>query len=241
MQSCNVFFYTLGQKMGIDKIAAHAKALGFGEDTGIDLPGESSGILPSPEWKAKENKGKWYAGETISVSIGQGPIRATPLQVLRAVSALATDGRLVTPHLVMHAENGTTPTSWPVVQLPIKSENAARIRAGMWGNVNGGGTGSGAAIPGLDICGKTGTVQVIGAEAKKDFKGDAADVANHAWFAGFASRDNPEIAVIVFLEHGGGGGAAAAPLAREIFKTYYAKKARPAATNLAAARPGSAR
>jgi penicillin-binding protein 2 len=241
MQSCNIFFYTLGQKMGIDIIAAHAKALGFGEDTGIDLPGENSGILPSPEWKAKEKKEKWYAGETISVSIGQGPIRATPLQVLRAVSAIATDGKLVTPHLVMHAEKGPVPASWPTVQLPVKSENAARIRAGMWGSVNSGGTGHSAALPGLDICGKTGTVQVIGAERKKELKTDSADVANHAWFAGFASRDNPEIAVIVFLEHGGGGGAAAAPLAREIFKTYFAKKVQPEATRQAALPAGSAR
>lgn len=223
-QSCNIFFYTLGQRMGIEKIAMHAKELGLGEMTGIDLPGEHSGVVPSPEWKQRERHEKWYAGETISVAIGQGPIRATPLQVIRAVSAIATDGNLVTPHLLLHAEHGPAPDRWPEQQLPIKPEDARRIRAGMWGSVNNNGTGHAAALPGLDICGKTGTVQVISAAHKKEVKTDPGDVESHAWFAGFASRDNPEIAVVVFLEHGGGGGAAAAPMAREIFRTYFARK-----------------
>lgn len=107
------------------------------------------------------------------------------------------------------------------------------------GSVNSYGTGQSAALPGLDICGKTGTVQIISAEHKKEIKTDPADIANHAWFAGFANRDNPEIAVVVFLEHGGGGGAAAAPMAREIFRTYFAKKSHPELLSQAAARvPG---
>lgn len=223
-QSCNIFFYTLGQRIGIDKIARHAKALGLGSRTGIDLPAENNGLVPSPEWKQAVRGEKWYAGETISVAIGQGPIRVTPLQLVRAVSAIATDGKLVTPHLLLHAERGTYPP-WPVQQLPIQPESASRIRAGMWGSVNSGGTGHSAGIPGLDICGKTGTVQVVGTERKKELKSDA--VENHAWFAGFASRDNPEIAVVVFLEHGGGGGAAAAPMAKEMFRTYFDKKSNP--------------
>ncbi|MBZ5498008.1 MAG: penicillin-binding protein 2 [Acidobacteriia bacterium] len=235
--SCNIFFYTLGERMGIEKIAQHAKALGFGEGTGIDLRGEQIGVVPSPEWKQQVRHEKWYAGETISVSIGQGPIRATPLQVLRAVSAIATDGKLIMPHLLLHAERGPAPDRWPEQQLPIKPENARKIRAGMWGSVNNYGTGHSAALPGLDICGKTGTVQVISAERKKEIKTDPSDVANHAWFAGFASRDNPEIAVVVFLEHGGGGGAKAAPMAREIFRTYFAKKDHPELISQAVVRP----
>jgi penicillin-binding protein 2 len=214
--SCNIFFYTLGQRMGIEKISKHAKALGFGEKTGVDLPNEVMGIVPPGP--------KWFPGETISVAIGQGPISATPLQVLRAVSAIAMDGRLVTPHLLMKAEGGTAPEKWPEQQLPIQPENARKIRAGMWHSVNSYGTGQAAALPGLDICGKTGTVQIIGAERKKEVKKDLQDFANHAWFAGFASRDNPEVAVVVFLEHGGGGGAVAAPMAKEMFRAYYAKK-----------------
>ncbi len=225
--SCNIFFYTLGQRMGIEKIAQHASALGFGEATGIDLPGEGIGVVPSPQWKERTRGEKWYAGETISVAIGQGPIRATPLQVLRAVSAIATNGKLVTPHVLLHAEHGQVRDQWPIRQLPIRPESASRIRAGMWGSVNNWGTGHSAGIPGFDICGKTGTVQVIGAERRKELKTDSSEIANHAWFAGFASRDNPEIAVIVFLEHGGGGGAAAAPLAQAVFRTYFAKRGHP--------------
>jgi penicillin-binding protein 2 len=233
--SCNIFFYTLGQRMGIEPIARHAKELGFGEPTGIDLPGEQAGVVPSPEWKRGEHGEKWFAGETISVSIGQGPIRATPLQVLRAVSAIATDGKLVTPHVLLHAERGPAPGPWPVVQLPIKPESARRIRAGMWGSVNNYGTGHSAEIPGLDICGKTGTVQLISAERKKEMQKDLPAIETHAWFAGFASRDNPEIAVVVFLEHGGAGGAAAAPMAREMFRTYFNKKYHPELMNQAGA------
>jgi penicillin-binding protein 2 len=213
--SCNIFFYTLGQRIGIEKISFHARAFGFGERTGVDLPGERAGIVPPGP--------KWFAGETISVAIGQGPINATPLQVIRAVSAIAADGKLVTPHLLLRAEHGPA-VQWPEQQLPIKLENARKIRAGMWGSVNNSGTGHSAALPGLDICGKTGTVQVIGTERKKAMRNDLSGFENHAWFAGFASRDNPEIAVVVFLEHGGGGGAAAAPMAKEMFRVYFDKK-----------------
>jgi penicillin-binding protein 2 len=217
--SCNIFFYTVGQRMGIEKISRHAKEFGFGEKTGVDLPGERSGIVPPGP--------RWFAGETISVAIGQGPINATPLQVIRAVSAIATDGRLVIPHLLLKAEKGPAPDRWPEVQIPLKPENARRIRAGMWDSVNSYGTGAGALLPGLDICGKTGTVQVISAETKKGLKQPSGDYENHAWFAGFASRDNPEIAVVVFIEHGGGGGAMAAPMAKEIFRVYFGKRGHP--------------
>ncbi len=214
--SCNVFFYTLGQRVGIENISKHAKALGFGQKTGVDLPNESLGVVPPGP--------KWFAGETISVAIGQGPISATPLQVLRAVSAIATGGKLVTPHVLMKAEGMADHGNWPELQLPIQPESARKIRAGMWDSVNSYGTGAAAALPGLDICGKTGTVQIISAQTKKEISKDLQDFENHAWFAGFASRDNPEVAVVVFLEHGGGGGAAAAPMAKEMFRAYYTKK-----------------
>jgi len=228
-RSCNVFFYDLGRRMGISKIAQHARALGLGERTGIDLPGERSGVMPSPEWKEKEKRAKWFAGETISVSIGQGAVSTTPLQILRAVSAIATGGKLATPHVLLRAEGLPDDTMrWPVHQISLGEENARKIREGMWGSVNNWGTGHNAAIPGLDICGKTGTVQVLSSEKKKTgVQGDPSIFEDHSWFAGFASRDNPEISVVVFLEHGGRGGIAAAPLAREIFRTYFAKRRRP--------------
>jgi penicillin-binding protein 2 len=222
--SCNIYFYELGRKMGISKIAQHAHTLGLGERTGIDLPGERAGVMPSPEWKMQARGTKWFAGETISVSIGQGAVSVTPLQVLRAISAIAAGGRIQTPHVILHSDRGNLPQSWPSQQVPVNPASLARVRDGMWGSVNGGGTGHNAALPGLDICGKTGTVQVIGNEKKKEIQRDLSDLEDHSWFAGFANRDNPEIAVVAFIEHGGKGGIAAAPIAREIFKTYYAKK-----------------
>jgi penicillin-binding protein 2 len=217
--SCNIFFYTLGQNMGIDRISRHAKALGFGARTGVDLPGELPGVVPPGH--------RWFAGETISVAIGQGPINATPIQLIRAVSAIATGGKLVTPHVMLKAEKGPVPERWPELRLPIAAEHTRRIRNGMWQSVNAGGTGREAFLPGVDICGKTGTVQVISAERRKELRKETPGFENHAWFAGFARRDNPEIVAVVFLEHGGGGGAAAAPMAREMFRAFYAKRGRP--------------
>jgi penicillin-binding protein 2 len=221
-KSCNIFFYELGRRLGISKIAQHAHALGLGERTGIDLPGERPGVMPSPEWKQQTRKSKWYAGETISVSIGQGAVSTTPIQILRAVSALATGGVLVTPHLLLRAEGdaGANPNR-PVRNIPIDMERVRRIREGMWQSVNNYGTGHNAAIPGLDICGKTGTVQVMSNERKQQL---GEEIEDHSWFAGFGNRDNPEIAVVVFIEHGGKGGVAAAPIARQILKAYFDKR-----------------
>jgi penicillin-binding protein 2 len=221
-KSCNIFFYELGKKMGISKIAQHARALGFGDRTGVDLPGERAGVMPSPEWKMEARKAKWFAGETISVAIGQGAVSVTPLQIVRAVGAIATDGLLTTPHLMLREEGKSgAELKWPQAHIPIGAENGRRIRQGMWESVNSGGTGHNAAVPGLDICGKTGTVQVISAERRQQSDSDFED---HSWFAGFGNRDNPEIAVVVFVEHGGKGGVAAAPLARQIFSAYFEKK-----------------
>lgn len=218
-KSCNVFFYDLGKRLGISKIAEHARALGIGEKTGVDLPGEKIGIMPSPEWKMQAHRAKWYVGETISVSIGQGAVSTTPLQLLRAVSSIATGGLLTTPHVLLRAEKRRG-VEWPVHRVPIGEENAHRIRQGMWESVNNWGTGHNASIPGYDICGKTGTVQVVGKENRREQQ----DMEDHSWFVGFGNKDNPEIAVVVFIEHGGKGGVAAAPLAKQIFSTYFEKR-----------------
>lgn len=221
-KSCNIFFYDLGRRLGISKIAQHAGALGLGKRSGIDLPGERAGVMPSPEWKMEARRDKWYAGETISVSIGQGAVSVTPLQMIRAVSAIAMGGLLATPHVLLRAEGlSEKDLRWPTLRIPIGEDHARRIRQGMWASVNNYGTGHNAAIPGLDICGKTGTVQVIGNERKRQL---GEDIEDHSWFAGFGNRDNPEIAVVVFLEHGGKGGVAAAPLARQIFSAYFNRK-----------------
>ena len=220
--SCNIFFYELGNRLGITKISEHAQTLGLGLRTGIDLPDERSGVMPSPEWSRRVRNTQWYPGETISVAIGQGAVSTTPMQMLRAISAIATGGRLTTPHVFLDAETGDWQSiEWPVTQLPFKDEHIRRIRTGMWQSVNDGGTGRNAMVPGMDICGKTGTVQVVSRENLQRMK---SNTENHSWFAGFADRDDPEIAVVVFVEHGGSGGAIAAPIAREIFRAYYEQK-----------------
>jgi penicillin-binding protein 2 len=225
-KSCNIFFYELGKRLGISKIAEHAQALGLGERTGVDLPGERNGVMPSPEWKMQTRRQKWYAGETISVSIGQGAVSVTPLQLLRAVSAIATGGILTTPHLLLRAENDAgNELKWPPRQIAIGEERTRRIREGMWQSVNAGGTGHNAAVPGMDICGKTGTVQVISNENKQLLREGSGE--DHSWFAGFGNKDYPEIAVVVFIEHGGKGGVAAAPLAKMIFSAYKDKYKKP--------------
>jgi penicillin-binding protein 2 len=230
-KSCNIFFYELGRRLGISKIAEHAHALGLGERSGVDLPEERSGVMPSPEWKQKVRKAKWFAGETISVSIGQGAVSTTPIQIIRAISAIATGGLLTTPHLLLHADSVEgNKFQWPIRRLPISEEHTRRIREGMWGSVNGGGTGHNAAIPGMDICGKTGTAQVVGKENKGFMRENSED---HSWFAGFGPKNNPEIAVVVFVEHGGTGGATSAPIAREIFKAYFEKKQHKTNPNIA--------
>lgn len=227
-KSCNIFFYELGRDLGIERISEFARELGLGSPSGIDLPGERGGIMPSPEWKREVRGEPWYPGETISVSIGQGAVSTTPVQLLRAVGALVTAGRLVTPHLLLHAEGGDEGPQggWEVKRLPIEEAHARRIRQGMWESVNAWGTGHNAEVPGEDICGKTGTAQVVGKEAAKRL-GEGVD--DHAWFAGFGRRDDPEIAVVVFIEHGGSGGGAAAPVAREIFRTYFQSRRSPGA------------
>jgi penicillin-binding protein 2 len=196
----------------------------LGARTGIDLPDERSGVMPSPEWSKRVRNAPWYAGETISVAIGQGAVTTTPMQLLRAVSAVATGGRLTTPHVFLDAETGDTQNpEWRVTRLPFNDEHIRRIREGMWQSVNSGGTGRAAMVPGVDICGKTGTVQIVSRENRQFMRSNAE---NHSWFAGFANRDNPEIAVVVFAEHGGSGGAVAAPIAGKIFRTYYEKQLR---------------
>ncbi len=220
-KSCNIFFYELGRRLGIEKIAEHAHTFGIGEKTGIDLPGERSGLMPSPEWKRKARGERWYPGETISVAIGQGAVSTTPIQILRAVSAMATGGLLTTPHVLLDVEDGLrNKMEWPIRQIPMSDENARRIREGMWQSVNNWGTGHNAAVPGQDICGKTGTAQIVGNESKQQ---TGKELEDHSWFVGFGSKDNPEIAVVVFVEHGGKGGVTAAPVAQKIFSAYFRK------------------
>jgi penicillin-binding protein 2 len=225
-QSCDVYFYTVGNMLGVDRINKWATLFGLGVRSNIDLPSEVQGLVPSTAWKAQYTKEKkWYAGETISVAIGQGQVSVTPVSMAVYVATLANGGIRVTPHLVKAADDGTgwKPAATPPPQstVEVTPEKLQAIRDGMWMVVNAGGTGGRARIVGHDVCGKTGTAQVISNTGRTAARTNR-DLRDHGWFVFFAPRDNPEIAGVVFLEHGIHGPNAAS-LAHHILDTYFAK------------------
>jgi penicillin-binding protein 2 len=215
--SCDSYFYNVGNKTGIDNIAFYAHQAGLGDKSGIDLPNEATGTVPSPEWKLRNFRQKWFAGETISVAIGQGAVTVTPLQLARATGGIAVGGVWHVPHLLLSATKTEQPHEWSLNQ-----DNVKRIVSGMYGVVNEGGTGVRAKIPGIDVCGKTGSAQVASVEYEKAHK----DVKDNAWFVAFAPCNNPEIVVSVLWENEGLHGQFAAPVARDVMKAYFDKKAR---------------
>ena len=210
--SCNIYFYNVGNILGIEKIKSWASEFGFGKRTGIDLPGEKSGLIPSPEWKKRLFHSPWFPGETISISIGQGPLLVTPLQVAVYTAEIANRGKRVLPHLLKSDRKN----SYEIIK--IKRKYFEDVIEGMWEAVNLKGTGRLAKLPGFDICGKTGSTQLV---SKKE--GEKNQVKTHSWFTGFALKDNPQIVVTVIVEYGGMGGETAAPIARELFRLYREK------------------
>jgi penicillin-binding protein 2 len=230
-QSCDVYFYNVGDRTGIDKIAFYANQAGLGQRTGIDLPHEAEGIVPSSAWKIRNFREKWYAGETISVAIGQGALTVTPVQLARAYCWLINGGLWRQPHLVKGAKYQEH--SWP-----LSADNVAKVIYGTWGVVNEpGGTGVRAQLPGLNVCGKTGTAQLASNNFLKGKTGK--EFEDNAWFVGFAPRDAPEIVVVALYDHGGHG-QFAAPVARDVMKAYFDKKARLAAAAQTQQRGGAA-
>jgi penicillin-binding protein 2 len=228
-RSCNVYFYTVGNMLGIDKIHKWATLFGLGEKTGIDLPNELAGLVPSPEWKRQRFHEKWYAGETISVSIGQGAVSLTPISMAVYISALANGGTRLTPHLLKAVDDGTgwkdVPPPAPKSTVQLKPDTIQAIHEGLWMVVNASGTGGKARIPGRDVSGKTGTAQVISLQGGKAAKGRSdRDLRDNGWFVFFAPRDNPQISGVVFVEHGGHGGTTAAPIAKHVLETFFAKQ-----------------
>jgi len=227
-QSCNVYFYTVGNMVGIDRIHKWATLLGLGVKSGIDLPNEVQGIVPSTEWKRQRTGEKWYAGETISVSIGQGQVSVTPVSMAVMMATLANGGTRVTPHLLKAVDEGKgwkdVPAPAPQSQVTIDHDHLQAIRDGLWLVVNGVGTGGRARIAGRDVAGKTGTAQVISLEGGRAAAGRTTrDLRDHGWFVFFAPRDNPQIAGVVFAEHAEHG-ASAAPIAKYAMETFFAKK-----------------
>jgi penicillin-binding protein 2 len=224
-QSCDVYFYNVGNKTGIDHIAEYAEALGLGHKTGIDLPQEKEGVVPSSRWKLRNFRQKWYAGETISVAIGQGALTVTPVQLVRAYAGFSTGGHVPVPHLL----KSLTPTLHPR-DVKLDLANVKDVIDGTYGVVNEGGTGVRARLPNIEVCGKTGTAQLASNEFLKGNK--QKDMKDNAWFVGFAPRSAPEIVVAAFYENGEHG-QFAAPLVRDVMKAYFDKKARLATQNLA--------
>ncbi len=225
-QSCDVYFYSLGKELGIDRLAQYAEAAGFGSLTGVDLPGEAEGIVPSSRWKARFFRDKWYAGETISVSIGQGALTVTPLQTAYALGGLATGGVWHRPHLLSSEDRAEVRPHEPEPephQLEIAENWRRAIVEGMWGVVNDGGTGGRAAIPDYDVCGKTGTAQRVSRSFAQS--NDEARYKDDGWFVSFAPCRAPEIVVSVLYENGEHG-AWAAPIARDVIKSYVDKRKR---------------
>ena len=219
--SCNIYFYLLGQELGIDRIAEYSRKFGLGSPTGIDLPNEVSGLVPTREWKRQALGEPWYAGETISVAIGQGRINATPIQLARAIGIIAT-GKIPPLHILK--TTGPVTENSQVGDAEFAPEHLEAVRKAMWSVVNEWGTGWRAMVPGFDVCGKTGTAQLIGREVRETLTDEAKERFTHnAWFTGFAPLENPEIVVTVIVQSGGGGSTGAAPLAGRLLKTYYQK------------------
>jgi penicillin-binding protein 2 len=219
VHSCDVFFYTLGSKLGIDNLSFYGDLVGFGQTTGIDLPHERSGLMPSEKWKLRYYRTKWYAGETPSVAIGQGALTVTPLQLARAIGGIAVGGKWYQPHMVKKPVDQVKTVEWA-----LNPEHVKTVVDGMYGVVNEGGTGVRAGLPHIEVCGKTGTSQLASNDYVKP-AGGGEDMRDNAWFVGFAPRDNPEIVVVALFEHGGHGQFAAA-IVRDVIKAHFDKKER---------------
>ncbi|HJT68569.1 MAG TPA: penicillin-binding protein 2 [Terriglobales bacterium] len=223
-QSCDVYFYTLAEKLGIARIAQYATAFGLGQKTGIDLPQEVSGVMPSEEWKMRNFRQKWFAGETISVGIGQGAIATTPVQLARAIGAIASGGRMVRPHIT--DPKGLPPNIVPVsnvpeeITVPINPDNWQIITDAMADVVNPGGTAALSHIQGVDFAGKTGSAQTVSNALKaKMAASERSRFKDNGWFAGVEPRRNPEIVVCALLEEGEHG-YLAARTAAQVIRAY---------------------
>jgi penicillin-binding protein 2 len=228
-KSCNTYFYTVGNMLGVDRMYKWSERLGLALKSGIDLPNEQESIVPSTEWKQKRYNERWYPGETISVAIGQGALSVTPMSMAVMMATVANGGTRVVPRLVKAYDEGkgwepvAVPPS-PFVPFVMKPETIAAVRDGLWMVVNGAGTGRRAQLAGRDVAGKTGTAQVISLQGRDRARGKTdQDLRDHGWFVFFAPRDNPEIAGVVFAEHGEHG-TSAASVAKHIIETYFAHR-----------------
>jgi len=204
MNSCDVYFYNAGIRAGFDAIREKALQFGFGQTTGIDLPGEKGGFVPSREWKKKTLRHAWYDGDTANLSIGQGFLQVSPAEALVMIAAVATSGQILRPH-VMSKINGAAVSEKYARPIGLDVKALALVKKGLYDVVNSGkGTGRLSRAPGVTVAGKTGTAQ-------------SGQPRTHAWFVGYAPAENPKVALVVFLENGGRGGVEAASVASKVF------------------------
>ncbi len=227
VQSCDVYFYKMGEHLGIDRLAHYAKLFGLGSETGIELDFERSGLIPDSVWKMRAKKEEWNPGETLSVAIGQGYNLVTPLQNALMIARVASEGLAVHPRLIRSIEEAGGKKKIqeePIAQkIDISLDRQAweTLKKGLWGVVQeAGGTAHKIRLPGLSIAGKTGTAQVVNYE-KFGRKARSKGTEDHAWFVAYAPAEKPEIAISVLVEHGGHGGSAAAPIAQALIKKYF--------------------
>lgn len=212
-KSCDVYFYTMGQRLGIERLADYARRFGFGRKTGIEIGGEKAGLVPDEAWSREARGTPWYVGETISVAIGQGPLLVTPLQMASMMAIVATGGWEVEPHLIRQQ---------PVRRrVDLDPGSLEIVREALWAVVNDEGTGTTAHLDEVEVAGKTGTVQVVEQMTWIDSEELPLERRDHAWFASFAPLEEPELVVVAFVEHGGHGSQAAAPVARLVYETYF--------------------
>lgn len=215
--SCNIFFYNVGSELGVDRINLWSRRMGLGSRTGIDLPGESPGLIPSSEWKRRVYKQPWYQGETISVAIGQGAVTVTPIQVACFMAAVAMNAEPPVPHLLKEK----TPDRPVFKGYPLMPPEVHAILVQGMKNVIEGGTGTKARLSGIEVAGKTGTAQLINTETAEKMKDYTEKFKENSWFACFAPAHAPRIAIAVIIEHGGHGGTSAAPVAQGIMEQYF--------------------
>ncbi|MAR91460.1 MAG: penicillin-binding protein 2 [Pseudomonadales bacterium] len=227
VQSCDTYFYEMAHKMGVDTIHDFMQPFGFGQRTGIDLPNESSGLLPSRAWKQAARGMPWFPGETLITGIGQGYMLATPLQLALSTAILANKGQVVQPRMVK-AVGGralATPQTGPDIALqdPANWDRVIQSMRDVVHSAKGTARGISKNLPGYDIAGKTGTAQVLGIAQDEEYDEEAIDEwhRDHALFVGFAPVDQPRIAIAVLVENGGGGGSTAAPVARQVLDAYF--------------------
>lgn len=223
--SCDGYFYREGIKLGVENLEKWETLLGTGVKTGIDLPSETKGIVPSRQWKRREypKDPQWKEADMVYASIGQSGVSTTPIQIMHAITGIGMGGKFYTPHLFKEAR--PTEDSPAIIYQPklrdagISEETWKVVSEGMWRVVNGSGTARKAAIPGFDVSGKTGTAQVVGVQ-----KGAKGEEKEHAWFASYAPKGAPEIGGVCLVEHAGHGGVESAPIIKACYEEYLRKK-----------------